>query len=61
MDDIVIRRVVDSDIEVVEEIAVKAFSVHYDFYREKMGDNIFQAVHKDWKEKKKKAVRDACK
>jgi len=61
MDNIVIRRVVDSDIEVVEEIAVKAFSVHYDFYREKMGDNIFQAVHKDWKEKKKKAVRDACK
>jgi hypothetical protein len=38
MDDIVIRRVVDSDIEVVEEIAVKAFSVHYDFYREKMGE-----------------------
>ncbi|HBN86083.1 MAG TPA: hypothetical protein DDZ89_19830 [Clostridiales bacterium] len=60
MNEVLIRQVVDSDIEVIEDIAVAAFAVHYEFYQQKMGDAIFQAIHKDWKEKKKKAVRDAC-
>lgn len=60
MKEIIIREVIESDIEVIEDIAVAAFAVHYDFYKEKMGESIFEAVHKNWKEKKKKAVRDAC-
>lgn len=60
MDDILIRQVVDSDVEVIEDISVAAFAVHYEFYRQKMGEAIFQTIHKDWKERKKKAVREAC-
>jgi len=57
---VIIRQVAEADICVVEDISVAGFAVHYDYYRNIMGDKIFETVHKDWREKKKKAVRDAC-
>lgn len=60
MKNLLIRDVVESDINIIENIAVCAFSIHYEYYRKIMGDKIFEAVHKDWKEKKMKSVRDAC-
>ncbi len=42
------------------EIAQKAWAPVFEFYRETMGEDLFNRVHPDWKSDKAQQIRSAC-
>ena len=58
--DIIIRALDPPDVEAVVQIAVAAWTPIYAFYRQRMGDELFEAAHPNWQEEKARQVRQAC-
>ena len=59
-DDLVIRSLEPDDVETLAEIAVTAWEQSYAYYRERMGDDLFETVYPDWRASKADQIRQAC-
>jgi ribosomal protein S18 acetylase RimI-like enzyme len=55
-----IRPMRPSDIETVVEISLAAWQSIYEQRRRTMGDDLFAAVHPDWRAEKERQVRRGC-
>lgn len=60
MRDIVIRDLKSTDVEVIAEIAVAAWTPIFAFYRQTLGEELFEAACPNWQEEKARQVRLAC-
>lgn len=58
--DVVIREVRPEDVETAAAIAVAAWEPIYAHYRSVMGEEIFRALHSEWRARKASQVRRAC-
>lgn len=59
-DDIVIRDLGTDDVEPIIDIAVAAWEPIYAYFRQTMGEELFQAAVPEWQERKARQVRRAC-
>jgi ribosomal protein S18 acetylase RimI-like enzyme len=59
-DTIVIRELAAKDVSAVCELAVAAWEPIYAWYRETMGEELFTALHPDWRAEKAGQVYRAC-
>lgn len=55
-----IREWNENDLERVMAITVAAWTPVYDGYRKALGPAIFDAVHADWEERKKRSILHSC-
>ena len=60
MSEIRIRALAPSDVEFAVEIALAAWEPIYAYYRRIMGDELFLAIHPDWRQEKARQVRHGC-
>ncbi len=58
--DIIIRDLRPDDVEAIADIAVAAWAPIYQHYRAEMGDDLFDALHPDWRAEKAAQIRHAC-
>jgi ribosomal protein S18 acetylase RimI-like enzyme len=60
MDSIIIRKMIDSDVEELVAIACAAWTPIYEFRQQTLGDELFTLVHENWQEDKSEQSRSAC-
>ncbi|NLN19725.1 MAG: GNAT family N-acetyltransferase [Firmicutes bacterium] len=60
MDSIVIRKMIDSDVEQLVAIACAAWEPIYELRRQILGDELFYLIHPNWQEEKSSQIRRAC-
>lgn len=60
MDTVIIRRMMDSEVEELVAIACAAWAPIYEFRRETLGGELFMLVHPNWQEEKSEQIRSAC-
>lgn len=59
-DDVLIRDVRPEDVETLAEMAVAAWEPIYANRRRMLGDELFEALHSDWRRRKAQQARSAC-
>jgi GNAT superfamily N-acetyltransferase len=59
-DQLEIRAFEPGDEEAIVAIAVAAWAPVYAYYRQRMGDRLFEAVYPDWQSEKARQIRTAC-
>jgi ribosomal protein S18 acetylase RimI-like enzyme len=59
-DALTVRRAQPEDVERLVEIAIAAWEPIFLGFREQMGDELFVAMHPDWRSDKERQIRDAC-
>lgn len=55
-----IRDLAPGDVDAIVEIAVAAWEPIYSYYRQEMGEDLFQATFPDWQADKARQVETAC-
>jgi ribosomal protein S18 acetylase RimI-like enzyme len=58
--EITIRDLQPDDVQVIVDIAVAAWEPIYRYYRQEMGEELFRALHPDWRADKAGQVERAC-
>ena len=58
--DVIIREIKPTDVDMIADIAVAAWKPIFDFYREAMGEELFSVACPEWQKEKARQVRNAC-
>lgn len=58
--DVIIRELKSTDVDIIADIAVAAWKPIFDFYREAMGEELFSLACPNWQKEKARQVRRAC-